>query len=73
MGAVLRNVGRVKSQPFKKTLVTKMGPKMFLKRKCVLWFLFSIQSSDYGATSVAKVSLFSTRTQSALSFRYVLE
>ena len=30
--------------------------------------LVSIQSSVYGATTVAKVSLFSTRTQSTVSF-----
>ena len=32
---------------------------------------FNIQSSDYGATNVAKVSLYSTFTRSTLSFGYV--
>ena len=34
----------------------------------MLGFEFSIQSSVYDATTVAKVSLFSTRTQSTVSF-----
>ena len=29
-----------------------------IKMKCVLWFLFSIQSADYGTTTVAKVRQF---------------
>ena len=33
--------------------------------------LFSIQSSHYGATTVAKVSLFFTSTWSTLSFRLI--
>ena len=33
--------------------------------------LFNIQSSAYGTTTVAKVSLFSTRTRSTVSFCFV--
>ena len=41
--------------------------------KCIKWnralrFVFSIQSSVYGATTVAKVSLFSTWTRCTVSF-----
>ena len=36
------------------------GAKNVLKKKRALGFEFSIQSSVYGATTVAKVSLFST-------------
>ena len=36
-----------------------------------LRLLFNIQSSDYGVTNVAKVSLYSTFTRSTLSFGYV--
>ena len=32
------------------------------------WLLFNIQSSDYGATTVAKVSQYSTFTRSTVSF-----
>ena len=35
------------------------GTKNVLKWNCALLFVFSIQSSVYGATAVAKVSLFS--------------
>ena len=41
--------------------------KMFLRNRA-LGFEFSIQSSVYGATTVAKVSLFSTWTRSTVSF-----
>ena len=37
--------------------------KNVLKWNCALGFEFSIQSSVYGATTVAKVSLFSTWTR----------
>ena len=37
------------------------------------WLLFNIQSSDYSATNVAKVSLYSTFTRSTISFGYILE
>ena len=37
-----------------------MGTKNVLKGTCALGFEFSIHSSVYGATTVAKVSLFST-------------
>ena len=44
------------------------GTKSVLKWNRALEFEFSIQSSVYGATIVAKVSLFSTWTQSTVSF-----
>ena len=44
------------------------GTKNVLKWNRALRFEFSIQSSVYGATTVAKVSLFSTWTRSTLSF-----
>ena len=40
------------------------GTKNVLKWNRALGFEFSIQSSVYGDTTVAKVSLFSTRTRS---------
>ena len=44
------------------------GTKNVLKWNRTLRFEFSIQSSVYGATTVAKVSLFSTWTRSTVSF-----
>ena len=44
------------------------GTKNVLKWDSVLGFEFSIQSSVYGATTVVKVSLFSTWTRSTVSF-----
>ena len=44
------------------------GTKNVLKWNHALGFEFTIQSSVYGATTVAKVSLFSTWTQSTVSF-----
>ena len=44
------------------------GSKNVLKRNRALGFEFSIQSSVYGATTVAKVSLFSTWTRCTVSF-----
>ena len=44
------------------------GTKNVLKWNRALGFEFSFQSSVYGATTVAKVSLFSTSTRSAVSF-----
>ena len=44
------------------------GTKNVLKWNRALGFEFSIQSSAYGATTVAKVSLFSTWTQSTVKF-----
>ena len=44
------------------------GTKNVLKWNSALWFEFSIQSSVYGATTVAKVSRFSTWTWSSVSF-----
>ena len=55
--AVLRNVGRVKCH---NAVTTGTGTKYVLKLKFALRYLFSIQSSNHDATSVAKVSLFST-------------
>ena len=44
------------------------GKKCFTRNRA-LWFKFSIQSSVLGgATTVAKVNLFSTWTQSTVSF-----
>ena len=36
-----------------------------------LRLLFNFQSSDYGATTVAKISLYSTFTRSTVSYGYV--
>ena len=45
------------------------GTKNVLKWNCALGLsLVSIQSCVYGATTVAKVSLFSTKTRSTVSF-----
>ena len=44
------------------------GTKNVLKWNHALGFEFSIQSSVYGATTVAKVSLFSARTRSTVNF-----
>ena len=44
------------------------GTKNVFKWNRALGFEFSIQPCVYGATTVAKVSLFSTRTQSTVSF-----
>ena len=44
------------------------GTKNVLKRKRALGFEFSILSFVYGATTVVKVSLFSTWTRSTVSF-----
>ena len=44
------------------------GTHYVLKRNRALGFEFSIQSSVYGATTVVKVSLFSTWTRSTVSF-----
>ena len=47
------------------------GTKNVLKWNHVLWFEFSIQSSVYSATTVAKVSLFSTWRRSTVSFYFI--
>ena len=44
------------------------GTKNDLKWNRALGFEFSIQSSVYGATTLAKVSLFSTWTRCTVSF-----
>ena len=45
-----------------------MGTKNVLKWNRALGFEFNIQSSVYGTTAVAKVSLFSTWTRCTVSF-----
>ena len=45
-----------------------MGTKNIFKRNLALGFEFSIQSSVYGATIVAKVSLLSTWIWCTVSF-----
>ena len=45
-----------------------MGTKSVLKWNRALGFEFGIQSSVYGATTVAKVSLFSTLSRCTVSF-----
>ena len=45
-----------------------MGTKNVLIWNCALGFEFSIQSSVYDATTVAKVSLLSTLTRCTVSF-----
>ena len=70
------NVGGVRPQPFLyvpavlyvETTGNGTGTKNVLKWNRALGFEFSIQSSVYGATTVAKVSLFSTWTRSTVSF-----
>ena len=44
------------------------GTNNVLKRNCALGFVFSVHSSVYGATTVAKVNLFSTWTRSTVGF-----
>ena len=53
------------------TIGNGTGTKNGLKWNRVLGFEFSIQSSVYGATTVAKVSLFSTWTRSTVSFYFM--
>ena len=70
------NVGGVRPLPFliraavlnAVTTGNGMGTKNVLKWNRALGFEFSILSSVYGATTVAKVSLFSTWTRSTVSF-----
>ena len=47
------------------------GTKNVLKWNRVLGCEFSVQSSVYGATTVAKVSLFSTWTRSTVIFYFM--
>ena len=69
-------VGGVRPQPFLyvpaiSNVVTTgngMAAKNAFKWNRALGFVFIIQSSVYGATTVAKVSLFSTGTQTTVSF-----
>ena len=53
------------------TIGNSKGTKNLLKLNRVLGFEFSIQSYIYGATTVAKVSLFSTWTRSTVSFYFM--
>ena len=67
------NVGGVRPLPFflyVPVVLNNIGSGMGTKNvlKCALGFEFSIQSSVYGATTVAKVSLFSTWTWYTVSF-----
>ena len=68
----IRNVGEVRPLPFfVHASHFKHGPletAQALKWNRALGFEFSIRSSIYGATTVAKVSLFSIWTQSTVSF-----
>ena len=72
----IRNVGRVRPLPFfirasYFNIVTTgngTGTKNVLKWNRALGFEFSIQSSVYGTTTVAKISLFSTWTRCTVSF-----
>ena len=67
----MRNVGGVRPLPFFNmpavlnvvTTGNGTGTKNFFKWNRALGFEFSIQSSVYSATTVAKVSLFSTWTR----------
>ena len=45
-----------------------MGTKTVFKSNHALRFVFNIQSSVYGATTVEKISLFSTWTLSTVRF-----
>ena len=72
----IRNVGGVSPLPFLfvpavlnvVTTGNGEGTKNVLKWNLALGFVFSILSSIYGATIVAKVSLFSTWTRCTVSF-----
>ena len=72
----IHNVGGVSPLPFLYvpavlyvvTTGNGTGTKNVLKWNRALRFEFSIQCSVYGATTVMKVSLFSTWTRSTVSF-----
>ena len=72
----IRNVGGVRPLPFfirasSLNVVTTgngTGNKNVLKWNRALGFEFSIPSSVYGATTVAKVSLFSNWTRCTVSY-----
>ena len=53
------------------TIGNSTGTKNVLKWNRLFGFEFSIQSSVYGGTTVAKVSLFSTWTRSTVSFYFM--
>ena len=67
-GGMLRNVGGVKCQPFLNAVTIGNYTKYVLKWNLALWLLFSIKFSVYSAAKVAKLSLYSTCTRSAVSF-----
>ena len=57
--SVVRNVGGVKCGPLSKhKQPIETSTKNVLNWICSLRLLFNIQSSDYGVTNVAKVSLY---------------
>ena len=63
-------MGGVKCGPLSKALPLETNTKNVLKWIHALLLLFNIQSSNYGITNVAKVSLYSTFTKSTVSFGY---
>ena len=75
----IRNVGEVRPLPFfyvpavLNVLTNGNGTntKKIFKWNRALRFEFSIQSSVYGATTVAKISLFSTWTLCTVSFYFM--
>ena len=67
-GGILRNVGRVKFQPFLNVVTIGNYTKNVLKWNLALWLQFSIKFSVYCAATVAKLSLYSICTRSAVSF-----
>ena len=77
----IRNVGRVRPQPFFlyvpaiSNVVTTWNStvtKNVLKWNRALGYEFSIQSSVYGATAVAKANLFSTSRSAINKFTLVI-
>ena len=67
--SVIRNVGGVKCGPLSKAQpLLEINIKIFLKLILALRLQFNIQSSDYGATNEAKVTIYSTFTRSTGSF-----
>ena len=76
----IRNVGRVRPLQFFLHVLAVLnivttgngtGTTNILERNRELGFEFSIQSSVYGATTVAKVSLYSTWTLSTVRFYFM--
>ena len=75
----IRNMGGVSPLPFficassfkGRNHWKRQGTKNVLKWNRALGFEFSIQSSVYGVTTVAKVSLFSTWIRCTVSFYFM--